>query len=616
MPVLDWIGKDKVVNHHLDVPYRVLKRKYSFDEEGQHDDDNGSENMIIHGDNLEALKALLPKYEGKIDCIYIDPPYNTGNEKWVYNDNVNDPQIKKWLGEVVGAEGDDLSRHDKWLCMMYPRLKLLHRLLADDGAIFISIDYHEQSSLRFICDEVFGNQNYIAEVANVSSPKGRDKSKNADMATAHEYIAIYRKTSDFKMSGFEPGEHITRRYNLIDPVTGGKYRLIDLRKTGNNDERADRPNLFYPFFYNVDTGDLFPGNVEDKTPKDYIRIEPIKNETTEGRWCWEKATSEQDIDKLIAQYQPVKGQWSIFQKDMLEGRDLVTPTTAWTFKDVNSERGTETFHNLGFTKKDFLNPKPVGTLKRILKLALGNKKNAIVLDSFAGSGTTAHAICELNNENEHDHRFILIELMDYANSLTAERVKRVISGHEGKGKQEDVLYSEKLTMTKLRRGDELVEEANRVREEKLVDYDTVSRPTVKNDCLQVIGTKNFKEFVPGLGGSFSYYELGDSLLIDDKLNEAVGIDKIREYIYYTETRDNIPKQSSVEPELLGRYIDTAYYFYYQPDSVTTLNREWLQNIKTKVESYVIYADLCTLNERELQELNITFKKIPRDITRL
>ncbi|MCI7667488.1 MAG: hypothetical protein MSS17_03065, partial [Megasphaera elsdenii] len=144
MPSLEWIGKEKVVNHHLEVPYHVLERKYSYDEEGQHEADNDSENMIIHGDNLLALKSLLPKYEGRISCIYIDPPYNTGNEGWVYNDNVNDPRIKKWLGEVVGKEGDDLSRHDKWLCMMYPRLKLLYKPLhPSKGVIFISIDEHE-----------------------------------------------------------------------------------------------------------------------------------------------------------------------------------------------------------------------------------------------------------------------------------------------------------------------------------------------------------------------------------------------------------------------------------------------------------------------------------------
>ncbi len=139
MPTLHWIGKDKVINHHLDVPFKVLEHAYGFDNGTQTEQETNSGNKIIHGDNLEALKSLLPEYEGKVKCIYIDPPYNTGNESWVYNDNVNDPKIKKWLGQVVGKEAEDLTRHDKWLCMMYPRVKLLHKLLADDGAIFISI---------------------------------------------------------------------------------------------------------------------------------------------------------------------------------------------------------------------------------------------------------------------------------------------------------------------------------------------------------------------------------------------------------------------------------------------------------------------------------------------
>ena len=191
MPTLEWIGKDKVVNHHLDVPFRVLERKYSFDENGQHDEDNGSENMIIRGDNLEALKALLPRYEGRVKCIYIDPPYNTGNEGWVYNDNVNDPKIKKWLGEVVGKEGEDLTRHDKWLCMMYPRLKLLQKLLADDGVIFISIDDTEFPHLRLICDEIFGNFAEAVVWQKRTSPDARKI-----LSSGHEYVLIYTKNPD------------------------------------------------------------------------------------------------------------------------------------------------------------------------------------------------------------------------------------------------------------------------------------------------------------------------------------------------------------------------------------------------------------------------------------
>lgn len=181
MPTLEWIGKSKVISHHQDVPFRVLERKYSFDENGQHGEDNGSENMIIRGDNLEALKALLPRYEGRVKCIYIDPPYNTGNEGWVYNDNVNDPKIKKWLGAVVGKEGEDLTRHDKWLCMMYPRLKLLQKLLADDGAIFISIDDAEFFNLRSICNEVFVWGDRIFEKCGIRRDEEGDGGKTLEI---------------------------------------------------------------------------------------------------------------------------------------------------------------------------------------------------------------------------------------------------------------------------------------------------------------------------------------------------------------------------------------------------------------------------------------------------
>ena len=198
MPVLQWIGKEKVINHHLNVPYRVLERKYSYDENGQHEDDNGTRNMVIHGDNLEVLKSLLPEYEGLIKCIYIDPPYNTAksseaNKQWVYSDNVDDPKIKEWLDKVVGDEGEDLSRHDKWLCMMYPRLKLLYKLLADDGIIFISIDDNEQHLLRIICDEIFGKSSFLTQFVWKSDGNFDNQAK---IKVCHEYILCYIKKPD------------------------------------------------------------------------------------------------------------------------------------------------------------------------------------------------------------------------------------------------------------------------------------------------------------------------------------------------------------------------------------------------------------------------------------
>ena len=553
MPTLEWIGKSKVINHHQEVPFRVLERKYSFDENGQHNEDNGSENMIIRGDNLEALKALLPRYEGRVKCVYIDPPYNTGNEGWVYNDNVNDPKIKKWLGEVVGKEGEDLTRHDKWLCMMYPRLKLLQKLLADDGVIFVSLDFHEQPVMRLIMDEIFGVSNYVSEIACVNKPSGRSDDKY--IATAHESIIVYRKSPLLVLGGFEPEEKITKRYNKRD-TDGRLYREEDLRKRGTHDERTDRPNLFYPFFFNQETGKLIVGNNDEKTPDGFMRIEPMKSKDVQGTWRWGQDTAIAQKTYIHPRYMPNKQQWSLFEWEYLDERGAAKPTTLWDFKDVNSERGTEVFIKyLGFKKEDFPNPKPVGTIQRILQIA--TTADDIILDSFAGSGTTAHAVLNMNKADGGHRKFILVEMMDYADSITAERVKRVIRGY-GEG----------------------------------------------------------KNAVEGTGGNFSFYDLGEPLLHGDMLNENVGVEKIREYVYFTDTKASLPESHPDEPYFMGVHIGSAYYFYYEKQAVTTLNREFLHTVKTEADAYVIYADLCTLSEAELEKYHITFKKIPRDITRL
>ena len=553
MPTLEWIGKSKVINHHQDVPFRVLERKYSFDKNGQHDEDNGSENMIIRGDNLEALKALLPRYEGRVKCIYIDPPYNTGNEGWVYNDNVNDPKIKKWLGEVVGKEGEDLTRHDKWLCMMYPRLKLLQKLLAEDGAIFVSLDFHEQPFMRLIMDEIFGASNYVSEIACVNKPSGRSDDKY--IATAHESIIVYRKSPLLTLGGFEPEEKITKRYNKRD-TDGRLYREEDLRKRGTHDERTDRPNLFYPFFFNQETGELIVGGNDEKTPDGFIRIEPMKSKDVQGTWRWGQDTANAQKTYIHPRYMPNKQQWSLFEWEYLDERGAAKPTTLWDFKDVNSERGTEVFIKyLGFKKEDFPNPKPVGTIQRILQIATAG--DDIILDSFAGSGTTAHAVLNMNKADGGHRKFILVEMMDYADSITAERVKRVIRGY-GEGKT----------------------------------------------CVE------------GTGGNFSFYDLGEPLLVGDCLNEAVAPEKIREYIWFMETKQPYAPPSGGNPYYLGKHNSTGYYFYYEPQRVTVLDYAFLSTITEKADGTVIYADRCSISEDKLAKMGVTFKKIPRDISRL
>lgn len=586
MPMLKWAGKERVVNHHNDVPFRVLERKWGCgagametpecpEIPGNPDNpelpggrlSSAGENMVIHGDNLAALKALLPQYEGRVKCIYIDPPYNTGNEGWVYNDNVNDPQIKKWLGEVVGKEGEDFSRHDKWLCMMYPRLRLLQKLLAEDGAIFISIDDNEKFNLKLICDEIFGSPNFVADIAVVNNWKGRSDDKY--IATAHESLLIY-KGKDFVTNGVELPDEYDKEYKLSDER--GRYRLQGLRKRGDSARREDRPNMYYPFYYNEEKDELSIESMDGAH-----EIFPHLSDGSDGRWRWGKDTAHERLAELVVQKVGRRNEYDVFQKDYLpnDGVKRIKPKSVWMGPEFAKETGTlEVKAILG--KGKFDTPKPLGLLMYILQQA--TDADSIVLDSFAGSGTTAHAVLNMNKEDGGNRKFILIEMMDYADTVTAERVKRVISG-----------YGE---------GDKAVE---------------------------------------GTGGGFGYYELGEPLMIGENLNEALPLEKIREYVWYMETRGarrpEIPDTpenpgSPDNPEipdtpdnpgdayLLGVADGTAYYFCYERGKVVKLNRVLLRKLKTKAERYVIYADICLLDDSELEKYNITFKKIPRDIARL
>ena len=544
MPTLDWIGKDKVINHHLDVPYRVLERQYSYDENGQHAEDNGSENMIIHGDNLSALKSLLPQYEDRIDCIYIDPPYNTGTPegKWVYSDNVSDPRMQKWLGEIVGAEGEDFSRHDKWLCMMYPRLKLLHKLLAKDGRIFISIDENELYYLKTICDEIFGTANFAGQYMWYKSATPPNLSHKVKRNL--EYILCYEKTK-----------------------TSNRFRGI--KKTSTSDDPFTKPQNSYKVLtfppntihYKGNDG-IIPAGVygTEKFPNkllDDLFIENgfNKNEVRfENRFIWIQETLEKNIEnnirinlskKLVLSYKRAEYEAEV-PPNLIDSTVGVSTT---------EEAGKEQIKIFG--KKVFDYPKDSSLIEYLLKFV--DKKDAIILDSFGGSGTTAHSVLNLNHTDGEmgNRKFILIEMMDYAETITAERVKRIINGYG-----------------------------------------------------------NEKNHVNGIGGNFSYYELGDTLMNGDELNESVSIDRIREYVYFTETKSRLAPRKNDEPYYLGSHIATAYYFYYDKENVTTLSRAFLHTIKTKADSYVIYADLCTLSDAELEKYHITFKKIPRDITKL
>jgi len=401
---LSWVGKKEAYHQAFTKNKKVLK---PLQEQSKEWDNTG--NILIKGDNLDALKILRQNYFEAVKMIYIDPPYNTKNDGFVYNDNFTE-STEQTL-EALGYDKENIDyieniqgakSHSGWLSFMYPRLLLAKDLLKDNGVIFISIDDNEVAQLRLLCDEVFGEDNFVSQIANINNPKGR--SDDGYIATSHEYGLIYKKNEP-TLFGWKPDEKITKRFNKKDE-DGKLYREIDLRKTGDNDRRIDRPNLFYYFLYNEKTNDLYTTK-EEIIPDDYIQIKPIKENGEEGNWRWEEKTALKKLNFLIPKYMKVRERWGIFEKDLLENKKNIKPTSSWALKDVNSERGSEQFINLGFKKEIFKNPKPIGLVSRIMEFGLG--KNDIILDFFAGSGTTAHAVMDLNDKDDGNRKFILVQ---------------------------------------------------------------------------------------------------------------------------------------------------------------------------------------------------------------
>ena len=559
MPTLDWIGKSKVVNHHLDVPYCVLDRKYSFDENGQHEEDNGSENMIIHGDNLLALKSLLPQYEGLIKCIYIDPPYNTGEEGWVYNDNVNDPQIKKWLGETVGKQGEDLSRHDKWLCMMYPRLRLLQKLLAEDGVIFINIGEDEHSNLKLICDEIFSARNYITDFSRQMKSGG---AKGHYYTPSLDYILAYAKNINVLpyFRAVMTQKQIKTFYKFTQQEGTRKGELYGEERLFKSSLEA-RANQRYYIQCPDGTFAIPPGNSLPNKLEEGLIVTPLKTDKV-WKWIYPRYKKELEAGNIVFKKTSTSGlvdqngnksTWNIYNKLWLSEQQQKGVVPSNLITEYENRQSAAELKNL---QLNFNYAKPVRLIEYMLRISQQDS-NSIILDSFAGSGTTAHAVLNMNKIDGGNRKFILVEMGNYADTITAERVKRVINGY---------------------------------------------------------GTE--KNATEGTGGNFSYYELGESIFDGEALNASIGLDDIRKYVYFTETQQKLEPLHTEEPCYMGTHMDVAYYFNYEKGSTTTLNRDFLHTIKTKADEYVIYADLCTLSQRELEKWHISFKKIPRDIKKM
>ncbi|MBB3408021.1 site-specific DNA-methyltransferase (adenine-specific)/adenine-specific DNA-methyltransferase [Rhizobium sp. BK316] len=539
MPTLDWIGKKAVVNHHREVPYRLI---HCNKDKSHGDPDAG--NLLVQGDNLEALKALLPYYAGKVKCIYIDPPYNTGNESWVYNDNVNSPEIRAWLGSVVGKEAEDLSRHDKWLCMMYPRLRLLKEFLTEDGVIFVSMDDSEAGSLRMLLDDVFGRGNFLASIIwqKVFSPKNSAQFFSDD----HDYIYAYAKNIGLCQLGLlARGAEQDARYTNPDNDPRGPWTSGDFSAR----------NFYGEGTYAVETpsGRIIPGPPTGM----YWRVskQKMKDLDTDGRIWW--GETKDNVPRL--------------KRFLSEVKQGVVPQTLWFYKDVGhtQEAKKELLETVDFADSGsvFITPKPTRLMKRIIEIA--SEPGDIIMDSFAGSGTTGVAVAREGG----GRRFILIEMLpSIAEPVTAERLRRVMSGYE------------------------------------------------KNK----LGGKT--ETVEGTGGGFRFCTLGEPLFdADGNVSPAVTYPDLAAHVFFCETGSPIPKRADGASPLIGTFQNRAIYLLHSAEAVGVA-REQAGNVLTGAilealplpaadfaGARIVYAEGCTVPDDRLSALGVTFKQIPYQI---
>lgn len=544
MPTLEFKGKPFVYSHHLSVPFRELRidaAKSLPAAAGPSLDDN----LIIHGDNLEALKALLPRYAGKVDVIYIDPPYNTGNEGWAYNDNVNAPALKEWLGKTVDAE--DMERHDKWLSMMWPRLQLLWELLAEAGSIWISCDDNERDNLKLICDELFGSQSFVDAVIwqKNYAPKPTVDQFSAD----HDYILVYAKGG----KEWKPG---------VLPRTEAQDRAY---KNPDNDARGPwKPgDMSLRNFYSK-------GNYPVTTPSGRF----IKGPPAGRYWAIsEESLKLLDADKRIW-WGDKGGNVPSIKQFLSEVRNGRVPQTLWFYAEAGhtQEAKKELFALMSWTSNEneetFATPKPVRLIEKVL--TIGGKSNALVLDSFAGSGTTAQAVLALNTSDGGNRRFILVETEDYADTLTAERMRRVIKGVPG---------------------------AN---DEALRD---------------------------GLGGSFTYCDLGDEMNLERFFagdGNAPAWDRLAEYVAYTATGATLTASEEGPDGYAGEAAGFRLHLIYRPDQAwmrsnnAMLDMPTAERIATAAagQPVLVFAAGKFMAQKALTAMGLTFCQLPYSIHRI
>ena len=371
-----------------------------------------TQNLYIEGDNLEVLKLLQTAYYNKIKMIYIDPPYNTGND-FVYEDDFADPmaRYKEVTSQTTKSNPETMGRyHTNWLNMMYPRLRLAANLLKEDGVIFISIDDNEAHNLKKLCDEVFGEENFVADMSVVNNLKGRNDKKY--IARANERLLMYVKSMEFEEYGLSLDASVVSEYKESD--NNGKFRLLELRKRGGPDTRKERPNMYYPFYVNPESGKV---SLEQS---EFYSVEalPVKSNGDDGRWRWGRETAAKNIEYLFGKQ--VGNKYNIYEKDYLEdgeGARRVRPKSVLAGAAYSTDVATKEYRAI-MGRVEFSNPKPVAMIKDLIEYATNPNEESIILDFFSGSATLAHAVMQLNAEDGGNRRFICVQIPELCNEDT------------------------------------------------------------------------------------------------------------------------------------------------------------------------------------------------------
>lgn len=530
MPVLDWIGKKAVTEHLKQVPFHLLRCNEHLSV-----GDGGSGNLLVHADNLLGLKTLLPYYGGKVKTIVIDPPYNTGEQGWIYNDSVNSPEMKSWLGKAVGKEAEDLSRHDKWLCMMYPRMQLLVKFLKPDGFLFVCLDEVEISRFRLMMEEILPPKNFVATLI-WKSRRNLDNRSLHNVSVDHEYVVAYRM-GDNPFRGLEKDMD---KYSNPDNDPRGPWMSDNLVGLATKDRR---PNLHYDL-ENPATGDIYPCPAKGWR----YSTDTMAKKIEEGRILWPASKTGRPRHKKFAE--DLQSEFAGFSSFIECG---------------NTNEGTEEVSRI-MGGEQFIFPKPRTLIQSLLQQTTSG--DDLVMDSFGGTGTTAHAVMAQNAADGGNRRFILMEMdNNICKTVTYERLKRAISGYS---------YTNNTG--------------------KLVDVD-------------------------GVKGSFRFCELGEPLFTaQGQINEAVKFSDLAHHVFFMATGEPLPPDADTKSPLLGTANGISVYLLYNgilgdksEDGGNILTQKVLSDLPQSEGTKIVYGNGCLLGEAYMRRHYIVFKQIPYEV---